>query len=148
MPIPAPGTYDVASQITLAALKAEMELTQKTALAPVRVNAAIGAATRVVISIAPPVGETWIVDITAGIEFAAGVTAVLVSAGVHVGAATTHGSVASYIPAGVVVPAVATDIICGVNARMTLTNTYIMRLVFDNAGAATNYGYSYSGVKI
>ena len=147
MPIPAPGTYDVASQLSLLAVKAKTDLllfaNMYTArLADVDGRAALAAATWLSVAIQPPAGETWVVFIQASVRGAVGVTDMHCSISYFDGG-TEYGGVSSHEA-----PIVAhTNARAGCLAVMRLTNAHYVLLLFYVAGAATVYEYAYFGYK-
>lgn len=82
MPIPSPGTYDVASQASLLAVKAKTDLIPAspaaqakldsslytTRLTPVHSRETLVTATLTEVDIQPPAGETWVIFVHASID--------------------------------------------------------------------------------
>ena len=143
MPIPAPGTYDVASQLTLLAVKAKVDASNYSSrLAPVHVRNVLAIGGFLDITIQPPAGETWDIIIQAGIDPGAGSTFEHVQLQYWDGAAVW--GVASISQNEGVLEGSASYIV-GTSARMRLTNAMYLRIRYVIATVAGNYHYSYFG---
>jgi len=148
MPIPAPGTYDVASQLTLLAAQADVRLQGYAArLVPVHNTAAYSAGSSATVNIQPPAGETWVVFVSAGLFFPnVAITSTWAVCQVqNYDGGSDYGTVG-----GVNKNAVANNIECAASASgwFRITNANYLRIWWDSDGGVVVGGhrtYSYWG---
>jgi len=149
MPIPAPGTYDVASQLSLLAVKAKTDLIPaapaqqakidtslySSRLAPV-VWTGVGA---ISVVIQPPAGETWDVYISVGGD------ATAIGAGVGQAIIEYWNGATAYLVKLNQTLTSATDFRLAVQARMQLTNALYARIRTVATAANWRSYYNYWG---
>jgi len=151
MPVPSPGTYDVASQLSLLAVKAQTDpLVFRDAgfvqsepglqLVPVHVTAiAIAAAGYTDVAIQPPAGETWLIYISASQDNNG---ANLYTSIRNIAGVTLYGGVSIYRPS------VAYGTIVGAAGWFWITNVNYVHVRCYNSGGANLGHYSYFGWRI